>query len=170
MTVPLLIVGGGEARAEAADDLTLRGWMVRVGWDVPTPPLATVCSGPVDSAVEMSRVVLAAVSGAGVLAEVGARSLAEQLGDDLRRLGHVEHRFPDHGWSVLDREERRLLDLLGDGVSLGEAAQRLHVGRRTADRRLASARARLGASSNSAAIAIRRQRLSSIPRRTPSTV
>ena len=82
-----------------------------------------------------------------------------------RRLGHVEHRFPDHGWVVLDPEERRLLDLLGEGVSLGEAAGRLHVARRTADRRLASARERLGAASNGAAIAERRRRLSVIPGR-----
>lgn len=165
MTVPLVLVGGADARAEAADDLTQRGWQLSDGWDVENGAHAVVCCGSVTDSQDVGRVVLAAISGAGVLARIDIRALAEQLGDDLRRLGHVEHRFPDHGWVVLDPEERRLLDLLGEGVSLGEAAGRLHVARRTADRRLASARERLGAASNGAAIAERRRRLSVIPGR-----
>jgi DNA-binding CsgD family transcriptional regulator len=163
MTGPLLVVGGLETRVEAADDLALRGWRLSEGWDVSEPACDLVCSGPVVDADDVARVVLAAISGAGVLAQTATRPLAEQLGDDLRRIGPVQHRFPDLGWVVLDPEERRLLDLLDKGVSLGEAAGLLHVARRTADRRLASARARLGAPSNSVAIVIRRRRLSSIP-------
>jgi DNA-binding CsgD family transcriptional regulator len=43
----------------------------------------------------------------------------------------------------LTGEERRLLDLLADGRALGEAAETLHLSRRTADRRLAAARGKL---------------------------
>jgi predicted DNA-binding protein (UPF0251 family) len=163
MTAPLLVVGGTEARAEAADDLILRGWRLVEGWEMDDQSTGVVCCGPVTDIAGVSRAVLAAVLGAGVLAQTASGRLAEQLFDDLRRVGHVENRFPDHGWVVLDPEERRLLDLLDEGVSLGEAAQRLHVARRTADRRLAAARSRLGAPSNGAAIAVRRRRLSSIP-------
>jgi DNA-binding CsgD family transcriptional regulator len=163
MTGPLLVVGEPLARAEAADDLTLRGWRLSDGWHVDQPSAALVCCGLVSDAADMGPVVLAAISGAGVLAQAATRPLAEQLGDDLRRVGPVLHRFSDLGWVVLDPEERRLLDLLDEGVSLGEAARVLHVARRTADRRLASARARLGASTNAAAIATRRRRLSAIP-------
>jgi DNA-binding CsgD family transcriptional regulator len=163
MTKPLLIVGGTAARAEAADDLVLRGWRLSDGWSVEEPAQGLVCCGPVTEAADVARVMLAVISGAGVLAQTATRPLAEQLGDDLRRVGPVQHRFPDLGWVVLDPEERRLLDLLDAGASLGEAARLLHIARRTADRRLAAARARLGAPSNAATMVVRRRRLSSIP-------
>jgi DNA-binding CsgD family transcriptional regulator len=162
MTVPLLVVAGSEACAEAADDLALRGWRLSEGWHLEAPSRGLVCWDHVAEGADVPRVVLAALSGAGVLAQTVTRRLAEQLDDDLRRIGPVQHRFPDLGWVVLDPDERRLLDLLDEGASLGEAARLLHVARRTADRRLASARMRLGAPSNGAAIAIRRRRLSSI--------
>jgi DNA-binding CsgD family transcriptional regulator len=163
MIAPLLVVAGSEARAEAADDLTQRGWRLSEGWHPEGPSRGLVCWGQVAEDADVARVVLAALSGAGVLAQTVTRPLAEQLDDDLRRIGAVQHRFPDLGWAVLDPDERRLLDLLDEGVSLGEAARLLHVARRTADRRLASARLRLEAPSNGAAIVIRRRRLSSIP-------
>lgn len=163
MTAPLLVVGGTEARAEAADDLVLRGWRLTPGWHGVGDPAGEVREGLVADADDVAQVLLAAIAGAGVLAQAQTRAVAEQLADDLRRLGGAQHRFPELGWVVLDPEERRLLDLLGDGLSLAEAASRLHVARRTADRRLAAARTRLGVSSNGVAIAVRRQRLASIP-------
>lgn len=163
MTRPLLLVQGSDALAEATDDVVQRGWPLIAGWSPDETRSGVVCWGSVADVADVGQAVLAAISGAGVLAQPAGRHLAEQLGDDLRRVGDVQHRFPALGWVVLDVEERRLLDLLGEGVSLGEAAGLLHVSRRTADRRLASARARLGAPSNGAAIAIRRRRLASIP-------
>lgn len=44
----------------------------------------------------------------------------------------------------LNRRDRRLLELLADGLSVGQAAQELGFSRRTADRRLRAIRARLG--------------------------
>jgi DNA-binding NarL/FixJ family response regulator len=52
----------------------------------------------------------------------------------------------------LDEEQRQLLQLLSDGLSLAEAAASLHVSRRTAERRLAEARAALGATTTAEAV------------------
>jgi DNA-binding NarL/FixJ family response regulator len=54
--------------------------------------------------------------------------------------------------STLDEEQRRLLALLACGFSVPEAARRLHLSRRTAERRLAEARAALGATTNAEAV------------------
>lgn len=53
---------------------------------------------------------------------------------------------------ALADEQRRLLELLGRGLSVVEAARRLHLSRRTAERRLAQARSILGAATNAAAV------------------
>lgn len=53
---------------------------------------------------------------------------------------------------ALDVEQRRLLGLLGRGLAVAEAAQRLHLSPRTAERRLAEARAVLGATTNAEAV------------------
>jgi DNA-binding CsgD family transcriptional regulator len=53
---------------------------------------------------------------------------------------------------ALDDGHRRLLELLGLGLSVGEAASQLHLSRRTAERRLAEARAALGAATNAEAV------------------
>jgi DNA-binding NarL/FixJ family response regulator len=53
---------------------------------------------------------------------------------------------------ALDDEQLRLLQLLCHGLSVTEAARRLNLSRRTAERRLASARAALGAATNAEAV------------------
>jgi DNA-binding CsgD family transcriptional regulator len=53
---------------------------------------------------------------------------------------------------ALDDEQQRLLRLLGGGLSVIEAARRLHLSRRTAERRLAEARSALGAATNAEAV------------------
>lgn len=53
---------------------------------------------------------------------------------------------------ALDDEQRRLLELLGRGLSVVEAARRLHLSRRTAERRLAEARSIVGAATNAEAV------------------
>lgn len=53
---------------------------------------------------------------------------------------------------TLDDAQRELLRLLGGGLSVGEAAARLHLSPRTAERRLAEARAALGAATNAEAV------------------
>jgi DNA-binding NarL/FixJ family response regulator len=54
--------------------------------------------------------------------------------------------------SALDEVQRRLLALLACGLSVPEAARRLHLSRRTAERRLAEARVALGAATNAEAV------------------
>jgi DNA-binding CsgD family transcriptional regulator len=54
-------------------------------------------------------------------------------------------------WS-LDEDQRQLLQLLCEGLSLAEAAERLHLSQRTAERRLAEARAALGAATTAEAV------------------
>jgi DNA-binding NarL/FixJ family response regulator len=53
---------------------------------------------------------------------------------------------------ALDDGQRRLLELLGRGLSVSEAARRPHLSRRTAERRLAEARGALGAATNAEAV------------------
>lgn len=52
----------------------------------------------------------------------------------------------------LTPEGLRLLGLLVEGMSLGEAARSIHLSRRTADRRLAAARLALGAATTAEAL------------------
>jgi DNA-binding NarL/FixJ family response regulator len=54
--------------------------------------------------------------------------------------------------SSLDDEQRRLLGLLSRGLSVSEAARRLRLSCRTAERRLSDARAALGAATNAEAV------------------
>jgi DNA-binding NarL/FixJ family response regulator len=68
--------------------------------------------------------------------------------EDLRRLGVVEHRRSNG----LDAQQRRILTLLGEGLSVREAAAQLFISPRTADRRLAAARAALGLGTNYEAV------------------
>jgi DNA-binding NarL/FixJ family response regulator len=87
------------------------------------------------------QAVLTALSGADLALYCSAPDdVVDQLLEDLARLGDVRW---EEGGPRLDADEVVLLELLRDGLSLGEAATRLHLSRRTADRRLARARAAL---------------------------
>jgi DNA-binding NarL/FixJ family response regulator len=104
--------------------------------------------------------VLAAVRGADLVVTATAkRDVIDQLCDDLRRLGTVEHRVEAavRPAVTLSADERALLAALLGGASLGEAAAALHLSRRTADRRLATARRALGASSTAEALVLAAQ-------------
>jgi DNA-binding NarL/FixJ family response regulator len=104
--------------------------------------------------------VLAAVRGADLVVTATAkRDVIDQLCDDLRRLGTVEHRVEParRPALTLSADERALLAALLGGASLGEAAAALHLSRRTADRRLATARRALAASSTAEALVLAAQ-------------
>ena len=112
-----------------------------------------VCFGEVTDSDAASKAVLAAVAGAGLIVRVTAsRDVADRLLDDLRRLGPVDHRLGEPNRTRLTAEQRALLDLLADGATLGAAAERLSLSRRTADRRLASARRALGVETTAEAL------------------
>jgi DNA-binding CsgD family transcriptional regulator len=160
----LLAVEGAAASASAVERLVSRlrsgGYELlelpieRAIGRAPSPHLVLVL--PVAGPDDAGLAVQAALRGFSVLVvNHAARHVADRLYDDLRRFGRVEVRSvaaaaPAPG---LSEDERDLLELLASGKSLGDAASALHLSRRTADRRLASARRRLGASTTPEAIA-----------------
>jgi len=140
---PLLIVVEGSERAFA----DARRQVERSGG-------ALAWTGVVANAADSAEALLAAVWGGGVLVHAKAPpDVVERLVEDLRRLGPVDYRAghttPE---PALTHDERALLQLLAEGTSLREAAGALHLSRRTADRRLASARTKLGAESTAEAL------------------
>ncbi len=162
MTLPYVVVEAGpEALAEARAELNSRGWRVEEPGAIgPEVVLAVTVTDADDAAVAL----FLAIEGVGLLVDARpARAVIDRLCDDLRRLGHLDHRVDGSG-PHLSTDERALLDLLGDGSSLGDAATALHLSRRSADRRLAAARNKLGADSTGQAIAAYRRRLDRLPR------
>lgn len=130
---------------EAVAALAGDGAVVRHSWAVGRTE-TTVCVGTVTNVEDAGQAVLAAVRGARLVICANApREVIDQLCDDLRRLGSVDHRVGSPRSPVLSIEERALLAQLLAGATLGQAARTLHMSRRTADRRLAAARTTLGA-------------------------
>jgi DNA-binding NarL/FixJ family response regulator len=153
MRAPLVVVEGVDAAYEGARaELESEGWRIAFGWGA--RGYRVVCCGPVATDEDAAAAVLAAVEGSGVLALARARrELIDRLLDDLRRLGAVEHRTADRAVGPpLDQTQRRLLELLAEGLPLGTAAQTLHISRRTADRRLAAIRAAYGVTTTAEAL------------------
>jgi DNA-binding CsgD family transcriptional regulator len=113
-----------------------------------------VCVGKVESDDQAASALLVAAHGARLVLHVPPEvELAPAMLEDLGRLGTIQWRDgAAASTSGLDEDERRLLELLGDGFSLGEAARRLYLSRRTADRRLHSARRVLGVETTAEAI------------------
>ncbi|GAA1504886.1 hypothetical protein [Nocardioides humi] len=165
MSLPFVVVEGpAEVLADAHAELVSLGWEVTEDLTASARSGDRVWSLAVTDDATAALAVLAAVEGAGLLVDARAeRATVDRLCDDLRRLGRLDHRIGDPG-PLLSAVERRLLDLLSDGVGLGAAATRLHLARRTADRRLASARSTLGVETTTQAIAAHRRRLDRLPR------
>ena len=132
------------------------GWTHRDGFSLPSTPWAleearVLCVGVVASAAEARAVVEAVSRGAAVAACVTLTGrVRQQLLEDLHRVGTVEARSTHLHHAVrpdaqsLTPEQRDLLDALVDGCTITEAASLLHLSRRTATRRLAECRDRLG--------------------------
>lgn len=143
----------------AAERARLRGRRVVDGWDPAAPGIA--CRGRVHDEASAGAALVAALAGADLLIDARADgALVDRLCDDLRRLGRVEHRPGDPGdddpLDALDDDAIALLGLLAEGLSLGETAARLHLSRRTADRRLADARRTVGVHGTVEAVALLR--------------
>jgi DNA-binding NarL/FixJ family response regulator len=148
---PAAVFAGAVADVRSAGRRTVAGWTV-AGDDA-------VCVGSVADAEDAAAALLAAVGGAGIVVHaVAPREIVDRLCEDLRRLGRLEHVVGAEPRPRLTREEAALLDLLLDGLTLGEAAERLGLARRTADRRLAAARAKLGVATTAEALVARRGR------------
>ncbi|MDQ3894427.1 MAG: helix-turn-helix transcriptional regulator, partial [Actinomycetota bacterium] len=124
-------------------------------WDVSAERLVVVTS--VRTRADAGRVLLAASRGVSlVVVNEARRSVAAQLVEDLQRLGTTvtfPHRRADP-LRRLEPEEHRLLTLVASGSSIADAAHKLHIARRTADRRLAAARRTLGVKTTSEAVMV----------------
>jgi DNA-binding CsgD family transcriptional regulator len=124
------------------------------GWHRPLRGSPVVCVGAVLTGSAASAAVLAAVAGSSLVIDAAAdRDLIDRLCDDLQHLGQLEHRLAPPRPPALPPAELELLALLMGGATLGQAARALHLSRRTADRRLSSARRTLGAGSTAEAVA-----------------
>jgi DNA-binding NarL/FixJ family response regulator len=152
VTQPFVVIEASErAFAHGVRELEHQGFRIVRGW---RQDGSIVCTGEVTNAADAAEALLAAVAGAGLVVHARAdRAVIDRLVDDLRRLGPVDHRTgePDPA-PTLTADERRLLDRLAAGQTLGQAAADLNLSRRTADRRLASARQKLDAATTAEAI------------------
>lgn len=142
-----------EPSAEVVDELVRElanaGWDVRPDWEIldstnGIAPPRTVWVRTVRSTEDALSALAAAVSGAGLI--VTARgAMLERLIEDLQDLcARRELR--------LSYEERRLLKFLAAGTSVSEAARKLYISRRTAERRLRAARLALGVRTTTEAV------------------
>jgi predicted DNA-binding protein (UPF0251 family) len=167
---PLLVVEGSRAAATervaaalaaARDD----GWSIVRGWAAPLRRDRVVCTGSVRTTDDARRALLAAVSGAGLAVAASAdRDTIDRFLDDLRRLGPVEHVTIRSSAPVsLTPQQRALLGLVAEGLTIREAAVELGLARTTAQRRIDAARAVLPAGpagAIAAALGSRRERSS----------
>lgn len=119
----------------------------RGGFDLPARPrdLARhgwVCAGVVATRDDARAAIEALERGAGLIIAItldGRDRLA--LLEDVERAGRI---VPADAIEVLDPDQQELLGLLAEGMTVAAAAREAGVSLRTANRRLADARARLG--------------------------
>lgn len=159
--VPLHVVAAaGEAdaivrRCAAAGWSAHRGFaLLEPAWDLAERRL--VCHGSVGDEHTASQAVLAAARGAGVVA-VAAGPLALSLAADLKRvgpLGLTPGKTEAADGLDLDAEQRALLARLAAGSTIAAAAEAEFVSLRTANRRIAGARASLGVKTTREAVMI----------------
>lgn len=158
--VPLYVVPNHGAASAVVRRLARSGWSVQDGFVLPSEPwdLHTsklVVSGDVRDADDVPAAVLAAARGAGVVVVADpAKPAARDLVADLSRIGTVRTdpgaAEPEPSGSAaegpeLTVEQRALLDRLAEGESIAAAAEAEFLSLRTANRRIAAARAALGA-------------------------
>lgn len=145
------------------------GWVTRDGFALPDPAWDVtgsrlVLHGRITDPDTLQLAVLAAARGAGVVAVCDAESpLGRALLDDLARLGPVTQgpAEPANDTAVTDLvpEQRALLDRLAAGDTIAAAAAAEFLSLRTANRRIAEARALFGVrTTREAVLAYLRQR------------
>lgn len=171
---PRHIVASGADADTVMRRLTRDGWTVRAGFALPDPtwdvsPSRLVLHGRIADRENLQLAVLAAARGAGIVAVCDAETpVGRALVDDLSRLG-VVHLGPggpapgDTGAgervAELVPEQRALLDRLAAGDTIAAAAAAEFLSLRTANRRIAEARALFGVrTTREAVLAYLRQR------------
>ena len=143
------------------------GWSAREGFALPDPSwdvtaARLVLHGRVGDEETLQLALHAAARGAGIVAICDAESpLGRALVDDLGRLGGVRHGADTGADPVADLvpEQRALLDRLAAGDTIAAAAAAEFLSLRTANRRIAEARALFGVrTTREAVLAYLRQR------------
>ena len=165
---PRHVVGNPGDADSVLRRLTRDGWSAREGFALPDPSwdvtgIRLVLHGRIGDQETLQLAVLAAARGAGIVAICDAESaLGRALVDDLSRLGPVRHGADDGGGdpvAELVPEQRALLDRLAAGDTIAAAAAAEFLSLRTANRRIAEARALFGVrTTREAVLAYLRQR------------
>ena len=132
---------------DAAGSLTAAGWVVRTGFVLPDEPwdLARrkwACQGTVAGDSGAQAATWALVRGCALIVAIDPGGPPDFL-DDLRRAGRLEQFSVDVATAALSPVEQALLTALAEGQSIQQAAAALYLSDRTAQRRIASARAAL---------------------------
>lgn len=137
------------------------GWRARDGFDLPATPwdLADrrwLCVGAIGDEREAGRAIEALSRGVGLAVVLRVTGdLRHRTLEDLHHLGIVTRGSAAGGVAGrLDAEDLGLLRLLAGGRTVAAAAEAVHISRRTANRRLAQVRARLGVETNAEAISL----------------
>lgn len=123
------------------------GWAHRTGFTLPARPLDLsgrrwACVGTIDDRATARAAVDALERGVALVVAITLdRPERLALREDLERLGDLTAPADRH---LLDDDQRDLLARLADGATVAEAARAVGMSLRTANRRLADARARLG--------------------------
>ncbi|GAB1691774.1 LuxR family transcriptional regulator [Krasilnikovia sp. M28-CT-15] len=146
--------------------LTRAGWTARPGFALPDPSwdvtaARLVLHGRITDTDTLQLAVLAAARGAGIVAVSDTDSpVGRALADDLARLGPLQHGTgADSSVAELIPEQRALLDRLAAGETIAAAAAAEYLSLRTANRRIAEARALFGVrTTREAVLAYLRQR------------
>lgn len=132
------------------------GWSGRAGFVLPDEPWDLgpqrwVCVGTVADEDDAEAAVTALARGVGLAVVVELVGPARhRLLEDLHRAGRVELRLEERPHPTA--EQVRLLLALAAGATLGDAAAAHHMSLRTAHRRLADVRARLGVATTAEAV------------------
>ncbi|GGL12187.1 LuxR family transcriptional regulator [Mangrovihabitans endophyticus] len=145
------------------------GWTLREGFALPDPAWdvagnGLVLHGRITDPETLQLAVLAAARGAGVVAVCDPGSpLGRALADDLGRLGPLHHDdarpTEEDVIAALVPEQRALLERLAAGDTIAAAAAAEFLSLRTANRRIAEARALFGVrTTREAVLAYLRQR------------
>jgi DNA-binding NarL/FixJ family response regulator len=143
---PTVVIG---IPADVVDGRTVTG-LIDVVPDAPFALGGVTVAAIVASEDDAAIVLDAVLRGASAIIDMRLDAVAEaRFLDQLGRIADVRRGLGQ----LAETEDYRLLDLLKQGLSLGAAAGRLGMSRRTADRRMATLRSTLGVTTNAEAVA-----------------
>ena len=151
------IVPGGELRA-ALDEARARGRVAQTNWSLPDEPWDLTDSG-ITCVCEITETtagaaVLALLRGVDAVVSLPDAGWTSAVVRDIGRLADVAvgEPPPAAATSVLNDDQLQLIELLGQGLAIPEAASKLFLSVRTAERRLGAARRLLGVRTTAEAV------------------